>query len=128
MSNKLIELKNLTKNFDDQQVLRGINLDIHENEFLTLLGPSGCGKTTVTRLINGLIPHYYEGKMSGETWVNGVKVSEQPLYDTAKIVGSVFQNPRSQFFNVDTTSEITFGCENLGMPKQEIKDRLQETI
>lgn len=66
--------------------------------------------------------------MSGETWVNVVKVSEQPLYDTAKIVGSVFQNPRSQFFNVDTTSEITFGCENLGMPKQEIKDRLQETI
>ena len=66
--------------------------------------------------------------LCGETWVNGVKVSEQPLYDTAKIVGSVFQNPRSQFFNVDTTSEITFGCENLGMPKQEIKDRLQETI
>ena len=44
--NKLIELKNLTKNFDDQQVLRGINLDIYEKEFLTLLGPSGCGKTT----------------------------------------------------------------------------------
>ena len=53
MSNKLIELKNLTKNFDDQQVLRGINLDIHENEFLTLLGPSGCGKTTTLRIIAG---------------------------------------------------------------------------
>ena len=49
--NKLIELKNLTKNFDDQQVLRGINLDIYENEFLTLLGPSGCGKTTTLRII-----------------------------------------------------------------------------
>ena len=55
MSNKLIELKNLTKNFDDQQVLRGINLDIHENEFLTLLGPSGCGKTTTLKLINRLL-------------------------------------------------------------------------
>ena len=51
MMNKLIELKNLTKNFDDQQVLRGINLDIYEKEFLTLLGPSGCGKTTVTGAI-----------------------------------------------------------------------------
>ena len=51
--NKLIELKNLTKNFDDQQVLRGINLDIYENEFLTLLGPSGCGKTTTLRIIAG---------------------------------------------------------------------------
>ena len=82
----------------------------------------------MTRLINGLIPHYYEGKMNGEVWVNGAKVSEQPLYDTAKTVGSVFQNPRSQFFNVDTTSEITFGCENLGQPEQSIRERLDKTI
>ena len=108
--------------------IQDIDLTIEDGQVIVLCGESGCGKTTLTRLINGLIPHYYEGKMSGETWVNGVKVSEQSLYDTAKIVGSVFQNPRSQFFNVDTTSEITFGCENLGMPKQEIKDRLQETI
>ena len=72
-------------------------------------------KRQLTRLINGLIPHYYEGKMNGEVWVNGAKVSEQPLYDTAKTVGSVFQkSPVLKFFNVDTTSEITFGCENLG--------------
>ena len=50
---KIIELKNLTKNFDDQQVLKGINLEIHHNEFLTLLGPSGCGKTTTLRIIAG---------------------------------------------------------------------------
>ena len=79
-------------------------------------------------MINGLIPHYYEGKMNGEVWVNGAKVSEQPLYDTAKTVGSVFQNPRSQFFNVDTTSEITFGCENLGQPEQSIRNRLEKTV
>ena len=69
-----------------------------------------------------------KGKMNGEVWVNGAKVSEQPLYDTAKTVGSVFQNPRSQFFNVDTTSEITFGCENLGQPEQSIRERLDKTI
>ena len=51
--NALIELSNITKNFDDQQVLKGINLKIHENEFLTLLGPSGCGKTTTLRIIAG---------------------------------------------------------------------------
>ena len=58
---KIIELKNLTKNFDDQQVLKGINLDIHQNEFLTLLGPSGCGKTTTLRIIAG-----FEEASSGE--------------------------------------------------------------
>ena len=60
--------------------------------------------------------------------IDGFDVSKQPLYDTAKLVGSVFQNPRSQFFNVDTTSELSFGCENLGMPKDEILRRLDETV
>lgn len=66
--------------------------------------------------------------MQGEVWVDDKKVSEQPLYDTARITGSVFQNPRSQFFNVDTTSEITFGCENLGMPEEDIRTRLARTV
>ena len=108
--------------------VQDINLNIEDGQFIVLCGESGCGKTTITRLINGLIPHYYEGKMDGEVWVNGAKVSEQPIYDTAKTVGSAFQNPRSQFFNVDTTSEITFGCENLGQPEQSIRERLEKTV
>ena len=108
--------------------VRDINLNIEDGQFVVLCGESGCGKTTITRLINGLIPHYYEGQMAGEVWVNGEKVSEQPLYDTAAVVGSVFQNPRSQFFNVDTTSEITFGCENLGQPEKDIRERFAKTV
>ena len=73
MMNKLIELKNLTKNFDDQQVLRGINLDIYEKEFLTLLGPSGCGKTTTLRIIAG-----FEEPSDGEVLFNGIEISNFP--------------------------------------------------
>lgn len=108
--------------------VRDIDLNIEDGQFVVLCGESGCGKTTITRLINGLIPHYYEGQMAGEVWVKGEKVSEQPLYDTAAVVGSVFQNPRSQFFNVDTTSEITFGCENLGQPEKDIRERFAKTV
>ena len=128
----MIRIDHVTFSYGEENESAGgvqdINLNIEDGQFIVLCGESGCGKTTITRLINGLIPHYYEGKMNGEVWVNGAKVSEQPLYDTAKTVGSVFQNPRSQFFNVDTTSEITFGCENLGQPEQSIRERLEKTV
>ena len=128
----MIRIDHVTFSYGEENENAGgvhdINLTVEDGQCVVLCGESGCGKTTITRLINGLIPHYYEGKMNGEVWVYGAKVSEQPLYDTAKTVGSVFQNPRSQFFNVDTTSEITFGCENLGQPEQSIRERLDKTI
>ena len=107
--------------------IRDIDLEIEDGQVIVLCGESGCGKTTLTRMINGLIPHYYEGKLTGEIWINGINVSQQPLYDTAKLL-EVFFKIHGHSFNVDTTSEITFGCENLGMPKEEVKDRLQATI
>lgn len=61
--------------------VREIDLTIEKGECVVLCGESGCGKTTITRLINGLIPHYYEGKMSGRVWVDDAEVSKQPLYD-----------------------------------------------
>ncbi len=60
--------------------------------------------------------------------VNGVDIAEAPLYDTAKLVGSVFQNPHSQFFNVDTTSELAFSCENMGMPESEVRSRVERAV
>ena len=116
----MIELKDIVVKFGDFEALHNINVNVKEGEFFTFLGPSGCGKTTLTRLINGLTPEYYEGKLNGVVLVNGKDTVKTPLYELSKTVGSVFQNPRSQFFNVDTTGEIAFGCENIGLPKEEI--------
>ena len=126
----MIEIKNITFQYQETQAssLRNISLTVPDGQCILLCGESGCGKTTLTRLINGLIPHYYEGCLQGAVAVNGLDVSKAELYETAKIVGSVFQNPRSQFFCVDTTSELAFGCENMGMAESEIHSRLRQTV
>lgn len=127
----MIEFKQVSFSYgsgDQENCLYDINLTIGDGEVVLLCGESGCGKTTLTRLINGLIPHYYEGNLTGKILIDGNEVSGLPLYETAKLVGSVFQNPRSQFFNVDTTSELAFGAENMGLPATEIEQRLQQTV
>ena len=104
-----------------------INLEIQKGECVLLCGRSGCGKTTVTRLINGLIPSFYMGTLTGSVLIDNQPVGELPLYKIAKRVGSVFQNPRTQFFNVDTDSEIAFGIENEGYPQEQLVQRVRQT-
>ena len=128
----MIELKHVSfqygSSFDDSYSIRDINLSIDKGECIVLCGRSGCGKTTITRLINGLIPHYYEGNLSGQIFINDIEIKDQSLSKISKYVGSVFQNPRSQFFNVDTLSELAFGCENQGLAKSEILNRIEEGV
>ncbi|WP_324825842.1 energy-coupling factor ABC transporter ATP-binding protein [Sinanaerobacter sp. ZZT-01] len=101
-----------------------LNFSIPSGQVVVLCGQSGCGKTTVTRLINGLVPEYYEGTLQGEVLLDRRSISKTPIYQLSRWVGSVFQNPSSQFFNVDTTGEIAFGCENTGISKKEIYQRI----
>lgn len=125
----MIQLNHINFTYENSEgggCLHDLNLTINRGEVILLCGGSGCGKTTLTRLINGLIPHYYDGKLSGQVLIDGRDVSQMPLYETAELVGSVFQNPRSQFFNVDTTSELAFGCENMGLPAGQINQRIDK--
>jgi energy-coupling factor transport system ATP-binding protein len=127
----VLELKDVSfkyKNGGEAPGISGLSITIGDGECVLVCGESGCGKTTLTRLINGLIPHYYGGALSGKVLINGFDIAASPLYETASFIGSVFQNPRSQFFNVDTVSEIAFGCENLGVPEDEILRRVEKTV
>lgn len=112
----------------NESELIDINLSINTGELLVLTGPSGCGKTTLLRLINGLIPRFYHGRVQGEILLDGHSFEHKELYDLAQVVGTVFQNPKSQFYNVDTTSELAFACENQGMPEEDIFQRIDATV
>ncbi len=110
------------------QNLTDINLNVKKGEVILLCGESGCGKTTLTRFLNGLIPNFFDGKREGNVYLDSDLISEMPIYEISKHIGSVFQNPKTQFFNVDTTSELVFGCENLSMSVDEIKKRLDGVV
>ena len=111
-----------------QESLKEINLTINDGDVVLVCGPSGCGKSTLVRCVNGLIPHFYEGKLTGNVMVNEIDVSKTTLRKISRYVGTVFQNPRSQFFNVDTTSELAFGCENFGLEPETIEQRINEVV
>ncbi|HAP3308056.1 TPA: ABC transporter ATP-binding protein, partial [Enterococcus faecalis] len=107
--------------------LDNINLEIKKGEFILICGSSGSGKTSITRLINKLIPYYYEGDLNGDVKINDKLLSNYQMFELSKNVGSVFQNPRTQFFNVDTNSEIVFALENQGIEREILEKKLDET-
>lgn len=108
--------------------VHNINLTIQEGEFIILTGPSGCGKTTLTRCMNGLIPDFFEGKLSGNCRICGMDILQHETGDYSAYVGSVFQDPRSQFFTLHVKTELPFPSENLGIPMREIQKRLNGTV
>lgn len=110
-------------------MLEHVTLDIPAGECILLCGESGCGKTTVTKLVNGLIPHFTKiDHMDGSVTVADQSVTDLEVYELAKLVGSVFQNPKSQFFHLDTDGELEFGPENQGVAPEEIRRAVERTV
>ena len=126
---KMIKFENVNVTMQGKRILSDVNLEIQDGEFVLICGESGCGKTTMTKLNNGLIPHFVRDvSVDGSITVCGKNVAEMPMYEIAELVGSVFQNPRTQFFYTNSNAEMAFGLENRGVEPEYIRERIKNTI
>jgi spermidine/putrescine transport system ATP-binding protein len=120
MSQPIIELVNITKEYDGNEALKNVNLYIRKNEFLTLLGPSGCGKTTTLRIIGG-----FEHPNMGEVLFEGMNINDLPPHK--RKVNTVFQN-YALFPHMNVAENISFGLKIKKQDKRTIKQKVSEML
>ena len=124
----MIELKNISFSYAnncENSGLRHIDLTVKKGELIILAGKSGCGKTTLTRVLNGLCPQFYPGTLTGSYSLDGQDALKMPIHQLGTMVGSVFQDPRSQFFTTNTTDEIALGMENIPLERAVMQERVK---
>lgn len=126
----MITFENFSFRYEESSefTLKDVNVTVETGEFVLLTGRSGCGKTTLIRSLNGLIPHFYPGEMKGNIRLDGDSLLDMKPSQLAGKVGTVFQDPRSQFFMTDTTRELAFGCENMGYQRDETVNRITKAV
>ncbi len=126
----MIRIDNLAfrYNVTDKPALRNVSLEIQDGEFVLITGPSGGGKSSLCRCLNGLIPHFYGGEITGKVEVDGLDILEHSTKELATKVGMVFQDPENQLVTTDVEREIAFGLENLAFPLELMSKRVEETL
>ena len=124
----MLTLRNLSVFYDENQVVHAINLNVSPGECVVLTGESGSGKSSIINAINGLGARYDNARIEGTIALDGDELTQKQIYEIAMLVSSVFQNPKTHFFNVDTTQELLFFLENTGVSKKDMQERLQELL
>ena len=126
----LLEVDHLTFRYRraTEPAIRDLNLTVRAGEVVLVAGPSGCGKSTLIRAINGLIPHAYPGELSGSVRIEGRSTVDLKLRDIALTVGTVLQDPAKQIVGATVEAELAFGPENLGVPRDEIRRRINRVV
>lgn len=124
----MLTLRNLSVFYDENQVVHAINLNVSPGECVVLTGESGSGKSSIINAVNGLGARYDNARIEGTIALDGDELTQKQIYEIAMLASSVFQNPKTHFFNVDTTQELLFFLENTGVPKKDMQERLQELL
>ncbi len=128
----IINLQNVTYTYPltDKPVLENINLQVEEGEFVAIVGPNGAGKSTLCYTLAGFVPHFYKGELTGTVEVAGLETHDSTLSEWVMNVGLAFQNPFNQISGAKYTvfEEIAFGLENIGVPRSEMKDRVDRAL
>src|SRR5215210_6034593 len=108
--------------------LQGVDLEVAEGEFVVVMGPSGAGKSTLCVSLNGLIPHFFRGRMEGEVKVRGKSTREGKVGEFAREVGLVFQDFEAQLFSTNVALEVAFGPENFAVEREEMVRRVERVL
>lgn len=125
----MVEVKSVSLTYQEkEEVLQNLSLSVNEGECILLTGRSGSGKSSVINSINGLAARYDGATIEGEVVVSGRDVRALELYEISMLVSSVFQNPKTHFFNVNTTMELLFYLENIGLSREKMEERLRDTL
>ncbi|MCX6658092.1 MAG: ATP-binding cassette domain-containing protein [Euryarchaeota archaeon] len=124
---RALDLRNVRFRYrgSDAPALDNVSLEVEKGEFVTILGANGSGKSTVCMLANGLIPHSIQGDLEGIVRIFGFDVKEHEVAEFTTKVGMVFQEPESQLFCMSVEEEVAFGPENLAVPRDEIRERVE---
>ena len=125
----MLTLENLSLFYEqDKKVLDDINLIVADGECVLLTGESGSGKSSIINSINGLDFEYENAKFSGNIKVDNKDLKGMELYEISLLISSVFQNPKTHFFNVDTTLELLFYLENIGLDIKEMESHMEDML
>lgn len=122
----MLRVKNLGVSYKEHTIFHQVNFNLYEGEVLCLTGASGSGKSTLLKIINGIIPEISEGQVTGELELDGRTLKEEGIADRSAYMSTVFQNPKTQFYCVDSTDELAFPLENRNVPKEEIIRSIEE--
>ena len=126
LTQPVISIKNIHFNYQDQdtrEALSDVSLDVYEGEWLAIIGHNGSGKSTLAKMMNGLLE-----ASSGEIYIDGQLLTEETVYEARRKVGMVFQNPDNQFVGTTVEDDIAFGLENIGMPREEMVQKINDSL